>query len=335
MGYDALILGTSRRRNGKRVAVEIVAAKGEGASEMARCGPAYEGRSHQTVNGIKEMKQVSGDLLREICQIKERLAQIVESILLSDSTRSALARGSDLYKVVEAGFDPMILVNRSNFDGLWKSEGKDFLIQALVQNISIEIPNERVSIFVGPSGSGKTTSVLKVAATKVRLGEKPIVIELVGNRSRKSDFLKGETKRLGAKFLRITGAAKLEDLMKNKKAPILVDTPGLSEIPDGDLRLLADLSGRYPEVRMHLVIEARMDAHNVYAIASCIPEVPRLGMALTKLDETSRIGGVLSASMEAGLPLTYLTGGFRSTDAIFIPTHDLIFEKISESLKQD
>ena len=86
---------------------------------------------------------------------------------------------------------------------------------------------------------------------------------------------------------------------------------------------------------MHLVVEARMDAQNLCAIASCIPDVPRLGIVLTKMDETSRIGGVLSASIEAGLPLTYLTGGLMATDAIFVPTHDLILEKVSESLRQD
>lgn len=334
MGCDALILGTSRRLSSKGGVVEIVAAKGEGASAMSRCNLDLVASSRHATDEIGTMKQASKDLLHEIRQIQARLAEIVEAIVLADFSRSMPAKGSDLGRLVEAGFDPMVLRSKPNLDGLWKAEG-DLLIEAIVKSISIEIPDERVSIFVGPSGSGKTTSALKVAAAKIGLGQKPIVVELDPDGSRKSDLIKDQARRLGAKPVRIGRAADIEKIINSKAMPILVDTPGLSEISDADLRFLVDLCGRYPEVRMHLVIDAGLDAQNVCAIASCIPEVPRLGMVLTKLDETSKIGGALSASIEAGLPLTYVTGGTRATDGIFIPTHDLILEKVSESLKRD
>lgn len=334
MGCDAVILGTSRRRGSKGGVVEIVAAKGEGASEMSRCNLDLVSSSRRAADEIGTMKQASKDLLHEIRQIQARLAEIVEAIVLADSSRSMVAKGSDLCRLVEAGFDPMILRGKPDLYGLWKAED-DLLIEALVKSVSIEIPDERVSIFVGPSGSGKTTSTLKVAGSKIRLGQKPTVVELDPNGSRKSDLVKDQARRLGAKPLRIARATDIEKIINGKAMAILVDTPGLSEISDEDLRFLADLCSRHAEVRMHLVIDAGLDAQNVCAIASCIPQVPRLGMVLTKLDETSRIGGALSASIETGLPLTYVTGGTRPTDGIFIPTHDLILEKVSESLKRD
>jgi flagellar biosynthesis GTPase FlhF len=84
---------------------------------------------------------------------------------------------------------------------------------------------------------------------------------------------------------------------------------------------------------LRLVVDATMDPWNICAIASCIPGASGMSLVLTKLDEATRIGGAVSASIASGIPLAFVTGGRRAVDGVHIPSADLLSEKILDAVK--
>ncbi len=332
MGPEAIVLGTARRRvKGRADLVEVVAAVGEEVEQMAK----VSAKPSNSRTNLTEMRKLDRDILSELRQIEMRLQDIVESVIadayLCPDSSNSFVRG-----LLTAGFDPMLLRDSIKLEDLARAQSQQGFVRSILEGIPIVNPTERVSIFVGPSGSGKTTSLLKVARRCATRGKaRPIVAFLGPKSSRDIIWLKREARNLKAKFHHIDSCSHLERLIeKHPKTTILVDTPGISKIEDTLLRSLVDLSKALDSVRLNLVIEATMDPQNMFALVSCIPGSPNMGLVLTKMDEATRIGGALSVALSSAVPLTYVTGGARSTDGIFVADYEVIAEKIFEGLNE-
>jgi flagellar biosynthesis protein FlhF len=168
---------------------------------------------------------------------------------------------------------------------------------------------------VGPTGVGKTTSIAKIAA---RFILRHSVDEL--------GLVSTDTYRVGARqqlhnFARIMRAPmhvaenahdlrRVLDGFANKKL-VLIDTAGMSQ---RDVRLanqFATLKVEGHHVRTVLALSAGADrgclaeAVNVFKATS--PEA----LIVTKLDETTAFGGILSLAIRSGLPVAYLSDGQR------------------------
>jgi flagellar biosynthesis GTPase FlhF len=122
-------------------------------------------------------------------------------------------------------------------------------------------------------------------------------------------------------------------MISKEKAPILVDTPSISDLGDAELRFLVGAAGEVPGMGLRLVVDATMDPWNVCAIASCIPQASGMSLVLTKLDEATRIGGAVSASIASGIPVAFVTGGRDVGDGVHVPDADLLSEKILDGVR--
>jgi flagellar biosynthesis protein FlhF len=336
MGEDALILGASRRprqgRKGNRV--EIVAAAGckDGRGRVT-------GRTQDTVavtedKEIGEMRHLDTEIVQELRQIETRLKDILEKVL-APSKSSSSGRTEPLSgDLLEAGFDPLMLKGRITHLSLTSDLSTEALVRSLVRNIPIEESEARVSIFLGPSGSGKTTTVLKVAKN-VYLPKriKPRIVFFGGREDKDVRWLNSQCRKLGLRFSHISKIDKMAKLLRSKKKEtILVDTPSVSDLGDEEMRFLVEASKDTEGMGFRLVIDATMDPWNICAIASCVPGSPRMTLVLTKLDEATRIGGAVSASVSSCMPVAYVTGGREIADGIYVPNEKLLSEKILDSV---
>jgi flagellar biosynthesis protein FlhF len=233
-----------------------------------------------------------------------------------------------------AGFDPG-LVQRT-FLRREPAEGGSFdkYLRDLIGDVPLEVPEEKVSIFVGPSGSGKTTALLKVAAAVLlRRGIVPRVMYFGDRRSGDPRVLKSSCKRLGIKFKAVSVGSRLAaEVAKGNGEPVLLDPPGIAELGDDGLEVLAGLTRNGEGAVIRLVVNSAMDAANISAIASCIPAPARVSLVLTKLDEATRIGGAVSAAIREGIPVGYLTGGRDFGSGIYVPDRGLLYDRIVEGL---
>jgi flagellar biosynthesis protein FlhF len=175
----------------------------------------------------------------------------------------------------------------------------------------------RILIVVGPTGVGKTTTIAKLAARYGLEGE--------GRRAQKVRIITIDSYRIGAKkqieiygeIMRIpvSSAETGEDLKKlialhSDADLILIDTIGKSQ---RDYRKLAEMkevldgAGSRPEV--HLAVSATTKTRDLEDIFQQYEPFGYSRVIVTKLDETSQIGSILSVVSKKGKPISYLTDG--------------------------
>lgn len=166
---------------------------------------------------------------------------------------------------------------------------------------------------VGPTGVGKTTSIAKLAARfTLRHGNREVAL------------ISTDNYRIGAheqllNFGRILGiptymASSVEDLKQriqdlSDKRLVLIDTSGMSQ---RDIRLneqLQSLSTSSPAIRTYLVMAANTQTNTLNDVMRAFRHIPLAGTILTKLDETTSLGGCLSTVIRYALPVAYVSDG--------------------------
>jgi flagellar biosynthesis protein FlhF len=175
----------------------------------------------------------------------------------------------------------------------------------------------RVLIVVGPTGVGKTTTIAKLAAlygleSESRPARKVRIVTIDSYRigAKKQIEIYGEIMRIP-----VSSAETREDLKKlialhNDADLILIDTIGKSQ---RDYRKLAEMkevldgAGSRPEV--HLAVSATTKTRDLEDIFQQYEPFGYTRVIVTKLDETSQIGSILSVVAKKRRPISFLTDG--------------------------
>lgn len=200
----------------------------------------------------------------------------------------------------------------------------------LVQHTVVEWIGERIHIFpkreaakprifviVGPTGVGKTTTIAKLAA-----------IHGVGNpdgRQEQVRMITIDNYRIAAKEqietygeimgIPVTCVENYEDLRKtialHQEADlILVDTIGKSPRDFKRLAQMRELLGAFgSQAEVHLAVSAGTKTSDVKEIIQQFEPFNYHSIILTKLDETTRIGNIISILSEKRKPVSYITDG--------------------------
>ncbi|MBV8741268.1 MAG: AAA family ATPase [Sinobacteraceae bacterium] len=167
--------------------------------------------------------------------------------------------------------------------------------------------------FIGATGVGKTTTIAKIAVRWV-LRHGPRNVALVAGDSVRigaQEQLRALAQMLGVPVYAPDKFEELPALLQRlTDRLVLVDTPGASS-RDPQLRnRLAQLQS-VPELETALVLAASTQTG---AIEECVHHFATARPAccvLTKLDEAASLGGLLSALIQARLPVAYTSEGQR------------------------
>ncbi len=168
---------------------------------------------------------------------------------------------------------------------------------------------------VGPTGVGKTTTIAKIAARFVlRHGLNGL------------GLVSTDSYRIGAReqlltFARILGApmqvasnarelGQVLDGLRHKKL-VLIDTAGMSQ---RDVRLanqFTTLRASGHHVRSVLALSAATDAGTLLETMTAFRAAAPKALVVTKIDEATTLGPILSLVLRARLPLAYVSDGQR------------------------
>ena len=166
---------------------------------------------------------------------------------------------------------------------------------------------------VGPTGVGKTTTVAKIAARcALKHGAKNVAL------------ITTDCFRIGAQeqlrtYARILGipvrvakthddlATALNDLLDRRF--IIIDTAGMNKRDMQLAEKFAILKQQSPRIKIYLTLSATTQAQGLNDTITAFSHLKLNGCILTKTDETSSLGGVLSALIRNKLPLTYVCDG--------------------------
>jgi len=177
----------------------------------------------------------------------------------------------------------------------------------------------RVLALVGPTGVGKTTTIAKLAAIYAvgMGGEKPRSVRMITI----DNYRIGARQQIetygGIMGIPVSCVETAEELEKTIQFHadadlILVDTIGKSPrdaVKLAEMQRLLAACGRGAEV--HLALAATTKSSDMTQSLRQFEPFDYKAVVVTKLDETDRVGNVVSALAERRKPISYLTNGQR------------------------
>jgi flagellar biosynthesis protein FlhF len=168
---------------------------------------------------------------------------------------------------------------------------------------------------VGPTGVGKTTTLAKLAVRWVlRHGARDLALVAADVvRIAAQDQVQTLGQLLGAQIYTVDEFAELPELLARlgRYRFVLIDTPGSSQ---RDVQLagrLALLNGADREIETALVLAASTQAGALAETVRRFAPARPASCVLTKVDEATSLGGVLSTLIDARLPISYMSEGQR------------------------
>jgi flagellar biosynthesis protein FlhF len=202
-----------------------------------------------------------------------------------------------------------------------------YLAHTLEQELRVAGPirltpgTARVVALVGPTGVGKTTTVAKLAAN-FRLRD-----------NRRVGLITVDTYRIAAVEQLRTYAEIIDLPMEVVSTPremraavqkmrdfdlVLMDTAGRSPRDEVRIRELRTMLAEAEPHEVHLVLSAAASARSLAAAAEKFAPVGVTSLLITKLDEATALGNLLTLARQCQLPFSYLTDGQNVPDDIAV-----------------
>lgn len=196
------------------------------------------------------------------------------------------------------------------------------VIQWIGESVRIHEPRStgkpEILILVGPTGVGKTTTIAKLAAMYgLERGQRPRNIRVltidnyrIGARQQIETY--GQIMDIPVSFVESAEDMRKYLALYSDADMIFVDTIGKSP---RDFRKLGEMNellsicgGR---ARVHLAISATTKTADVAEIATQFEPFKYEAVVVTKMDETTRAGNIISVLSEREKPVSFLTDGQR------------------------
>ena len=285
--------------------------------------PVHESRPRRSAG-----RDADDSVSTELKDLRELLETQLASLAWNDLNRKKPLRGRVLRQLAKLRIDPDLAQEFA--DALPPGNGRrdDWRLpfRMLTQQIPVarrELAEAgRVFAVVGPTGVGKTTSIAKIAARFV-----------LKHGAHGLGLVSTDTYRVGAReqlltFARILGvplniaenAEELRDVLDslgNRKL-VLIDTAGMSQ---RDVRLaqqFATLKLAGHSIHPVLAVSAATERATLTEIYEAFKAVDPKALIVTKVDEATTLGPVMSLAIRSELPIAYLSDGQRVPEDIHL-----------------
>jgi len=211
------------------------------------------------------------------------------------------------------------------------------LLALLAKSISVDgkdlLVKGGVFAFMGPTGSGKTTTIAKIAARFIiKHGAESVALISVDNyRSSAQQQLANFARILGVPLQCVSAKLSLDTLLdqfKNKKL-VLIDTAGMSRQDSAIAKQLTTLKRSRHAVKRFLMIPATHQLTVVKQSIELFKHYSPFSVIITKLDEATSLGEVLSLTIDNSLPVSFTTDGQRVPEDIRVArSHHLVSKAV-------
>jgi flagellar biosynthesis protein FlhF len=177
----------------------------------------------------------------------------------------------------------------------------------------------KVVALVGATGVGKTTTIAKLAANfRLRSGIKMGLVTVDTYRVAAVEQLRTYAEIIELPMKVVTNPLEMRRALDELAGLdlVLIDTAGRSPKDDLQIQELKSLLAEAHVDEVHLVLSLTSNLRGLEASAAKFAAAGTTAMILTKLDEASGMGALLSVARRIKLPISYLTAGQAVPDDI-------------------
>ena len=279
------------------------------------------------------------EMKNELRDMRGLLEQQLSSLAWAELTRRDPLRAKLTRCLLELGLSPSICERiadaadgHDDFENTWR-HALAILAHSLPVDSTDFLEQGGVIALIGATGVGKTTTIAKLAARyALRHGsERVAMVTTDGYRIAAHEQLRTYGRILDIPVRIANTHDELVEALKmlSDRDLVLVDTAGMSQ---RDIRLTEQfqlIKQSSPSIKTYLVLSTTTHRAGLREIAKAFGEVKLDGCILTKLDETTSLGGALSTVMENDLPVSYVSDGQRVPEDIHIARgHSLINQAV-------
>lgn len=273
------------------------------------------------------------EMRHEIRIMHTLLEQQLSGLAWGELARRQPYRAELLRHLMDFGFGPDLCLRLA--DAATKEQNAELAwrlaLETLGRGLSVTqddiLTQGGIAALIGPTGVGKTTTVAKLAA-RYNLRHGPGRVALITTDS----YRIGAFEQLctfgmimDTPVRLVSTAQELQDAITSfaEKSLVLIDTAGMSQ---RDVRLSHQfaLLNHTPRIRSYLVLAANAQHSVLRETVAAFAQVPLSGAILTKVDETTRLGAVLSVVHEKELPLAYISNGQRVPEDLQVARIDAL-----------
>jgi len=276
-------------------------------------------------------------LKRDVQDVKRLLQEQLGGLMWSQTKTHQPQRAELFGRLSQLGLSAtlsreLVSALSPDFEG---ERADNAVLSDLAQRIPV-LTNEALTeggviALIGPTGVGKTTTIAKLAARyAAHFGTRDIALVSTDHyRIGAQEQLFTYGRLLGVPVHTARDATELEALLLKlaDRKLVLIDTAGLGP---QDRQLAAQLSLFRPlagKLRTYLTMTASGQASDYEQTIAQFRAVPLAGCILTKLDEATRIGAALTATIQHQLGIAYLTDGQRVPEDLQLPRGDALVRR--------
>ena len=179
----------------------------------------------------------------------------------------------------------------------------------------------RVVALVGPTGVGKTTTIAKLAANyRLKEGRRVGLITVDTYRIAAVEQLRTYAEIIDLPMEVVSTPREMREAVERMSDfdLVLMDTAGRSPRDEVRIRELRSMLAEAEPHEVHLVLSAAASARSLVATAEKFAPVGVTSTIITKIDEATALGNLLSLAGSCNLPFSYLTDGQNVPDDISV-----------------
>jgi len=282
------------------------------------------------------------DMRKELHSLKSLVENQISGFAWGEMSRQTPVRAGVLRKLVALGLTPGVarhIAYRIKEDlghrKAWYRALAMFARQVPIAGDTI-LTNGGVVALVGPAGVGKTTLIAKLAVQYAARHGRENVALITTDSQRFGAF--DQLKNLGSVLkvpVRAVGSeqelqAALDGFLE--KPLVLIDSAGLSYRDKKLADNLKMIKSSTPMLKTYMVLSATVQADALQQMIEAFKPIDPCGCMITKVDESTSLGPVLSAIVEHKLPVTYYSEGQNIPDDLKISQiQDLVGKAVAIS----
>jgi flagellar biosynthesis protein FlhF len=255
----------------------------------------------------------------ELKSLRGLLVSQLSGLAWENESKYHPMRARILQRLIALGLSPQLsrdlatqAEEADDIDNNWRK-----VLGALAHRLPVmndEILNHHgVVAVVGATGVGKTTTIAKLAARYLlRHGQRRVALITTDNyRVAAHEQLRSYARIMGAPLRVAADVDSLQEALHafREKDLVLIDTAGMSQ---RDMRLneqFSLLKSAGQRLQIFIALTANSQRSVLADVVRAFKAVPLAGCVLTKLDETTSLGGALSVAIENQLPISYISDG--------------------------